>query len=820
MRVARFCLLEQYLPQGPEHPFAQTMLRHFDKLQTPIQAVKRYPSLSQQISRFQNSGWPTVQIARNLWDLWSDDAFTPPAVRRGLDAVEPFDEWEEYALFSAHYFLLLASNAVSEKPIGASMVEEPNTNAPRVNGGGARPVKLTHYVPPRHSLLDQRRFGAAFSLGRDTVAFHGGQGPQSRLASMDVMGREASPPKIQPCPRAPPQARICHTVTPINDAAALLVGGRGSPADALADCWLIKQEIWQQVHDLTPARFRQSSIRLAMPSGGSHIEGVLVFGGKTSDGTVLDEWTLWTPCEGWRTVPVDGTCPSPRFGAAISSMGAAEDRGLLVGGIGPSGAVLEEIWEWHVSAAPHLHLKIIDRTNDVRYNTAIPTCGRFGASLVPFGNALLLIGGISKKEVCSASSDILVISAPSTTLHIDSPAILLSNSTWPLLVGVGAAAVSRDEIVLAGGGAVCFSMGSFWNKGFLTITDEAADLPPWTVPMSQSADAAKAEAPQALLRLNGKKQGKTKKVAGPKPETVARIQLHPAENFAELLAVAKPAIIEGLDVGPCTELWTLDYLRKKIGVDREVVIHECSSDRMTFKNKNFQYVKKPFSEFVDGISRGSQAYLRAVSSSQPNKLPTKLEDDFPTIAGDFVLPDIFGDMLANAHSSPLRISGPVALWLHYDVLANVLCQIRGAKTLHLYPPADVKYLSYPPGGSSSNIDVLTSKDPALRNTHPHVASLKPGDVLFIPPMWSHTAMPEEGVSVAVNVFFRNLETGYAAGRDVYGNRDLQAYENGRRDVERIAKAFKNVPGDIARFYLDRLAAELQGKADEVGSHSG
>lgn len=77
-------------------------------------------------------------------------------------------------------------------------------------------------------------------------------------------------------------------------------------------------------------------------------------------------------------------------------------------------------------------------------------------------------------------------------------------------------------------------------------------------------------------------------------------------------------------------------------------------------------------------------------------------------------------------------------------------------------------------------------------------------------------MPEDGASVAVNVFFRNLDTGYAAGKDVYGNRDLQAYENGRRDVERIAKAFKTVPEDMARFYLERLAMEVQEKADDLG----
>ena len=35
----RFCLLEQHLPDGRDHPFAQTMLKHFDKLRTPLYAI-------------------------------------------------------------------------------------------------------------------------------------------------------------------------------------------------------------------------------------------------------------------------------------------------------------------------------------------------------------------------------------------------------------------------------------------------------------------------------------------------------------------------------------------------------------------------------------------------------------------------------------------------------------------------------------------------------------------------------------------------------------------------------------------------------------
>jgi tRNA wybutosine-synthesizing protein 4 len=297
---------------------------------------------------------------------------------------------------------------------------------------------------------------------------------------------------------------------------------------------------------------------------------------------------------------------------------------------------------------------------------------------------------------------------------------------------------------------------------------------------------------------------------------IARVQIQSSDDFAKLTASLKPAIIEGLDIGPCTDLWTLDYLKEKLGPERELVIHECSSDRMTFKDKNFAYVKKSVADFLGGIAQGSHAYLRAVSSSQPNKLPTKLEDDFPAISNDFRVPEVCNIVKENYHSSPLRISGPVTLWLHYDVLSNILCQVRGSKTLFLYPPTDVSLLDFPPGGSSSNIDVLTSKNPKLRRTHPHIALLKPGDVLYIPPMWSHTATPEDGVSVAVNVFWKGLERGYAAGKDVYGNRDLQAYENGRRDVEKIVRAFKDLPVDVSKFYLERLAGEILERSEKLG----
>jgi tRNA wybutosine-synthesizing protein 4 len=86
-------------------------------------------------------------------------------------------------------------------------------------------------------------------------------------------------------------------------------------------------------------------------------------------------------------------------------------------------------------------------------------------------------------------------------------------------------------------------------------------------------------------------------------------------------------------------------------------------------------------------------------------------------------------------------------------------------------------------------------------------------VLFLPPLWLHTATPTSNTSIAVNVFFKDLDGGaYASGRDVYGNRDLAVYEKGRQDVARMTNAFQKLPADAREFYLLRLADELRRKA--------
>lgn len=118
----------------------------------------------------------------------------------------------------------------------------------------------------------------------------------------------------------------------------------------------------------------------------------------------------------------------------------------------------------------------------------------------------------------------------------------------------------------------------------------------------------------------------------------------------------------------------------------------------------------------------------------------------------------------------------------------------------------VNELEIPPGASSSRIaDIFSSQ---LRNKG-FSTILKPGDALYIPPLWLHATKPLTP-NIGVNVFWKSFQDEvYDRGKDVYGNKDLAGYTEGRKLIERIDRGFKNVDSDTRRFYITRLISELE-----------
>ncbi|KAI7492705.1 hypothetical protein KC367_g9044 [Hortaea werneckii] len=873
LKDVRFCLLEQHLPDGADHPFARTMLAHFQKLRTPLHHIGTMAEMKQ---RFADAGWPDAGIdIRSLWELWSDPTFLTAEQRRGLDKVEPFDEWEEFALFASHYFILLAERKAdqdwSHRPYRASLAGSTSRLSLASSHAGSGSESPVPNVPQEQPLqapelpgsFVPRRFAAVVPATSEisegeAVGLLAGTGSQERLTDCDTYSRTEDLLPITGPPMR--QGVMCHTVTRLGGTSnCLMVGGRTSPDKALAECWVRLDGMWRKGPNLPEGRYRHCAVPLRLPTEPRPAHTVLVFGGKTSDGSVLDEWLLWMGEGGWRRVHVVGDAPPARFGAAMITDAREGVSGVLVGGMTSAGRVLTDFWHWSLEADMSLYCRNVTQKASavLRNNAAI--LGRFGAQLVRTNRGILMIGGICGGRMLTSQDEILNMK----TLRTHPVA-----GKRPLFIGSCITDVDGGLIVL-GGGATCFSFGTYWTKpsiltdspqaslkcGWHLLSTQKADMslaPPLDEPKSRASEVPRGTANGNRVVSNVQPNGNPPASDGlrlPDPSYIPRRSLAHGIDFERYVEEGKPIIFSDGDIGPCTELWNNQYLSETIGYHRKVIVHASRNEKMDFQNRNFDYVTQNFGDFLTNCERGQQLYLRSVSHDAPSDQPTNLADDYPEIAADFELPGELIHVVENLHSSPLRISGPVTMWLHYDVMANILIQVRGQKRLILYPPSDVSHLNFPPGASSSSLDIFNPSDFHTRNalvhTHPYEAVLNPGDILFIPPMWIHTAVPTSSssspttnhpssssetppsasspppaTSVAVNIFFRSLTpSSYAAGRDVYGNRDLAPYERGRKDLKRIVKAFEDLPPDVAGFYLERLGQELVEEARRVGRSS-
>ncbi|KAI0394566.1 leucine carboxyl methyltransferase [Xylariaceae sp. FL0594] len=823
---AEFCLLEQILPDGPSHPFAKTMLSHFDKLKTPLKSVFEYPSLEAQHRRFTRLGWGSVEV-ESLWQVWTDEKWISASKRRELDGIEPFDEWEEFALFASHYCVVIARNAAAVAPEQVEHVARPD-HVPKLRYPDSRWTACP-------AAGGKRRFGAALKLrddlGGEVFANTFGIGTNNRLRSCDFFttGPSAPPPRFKK-PTSGPGSRVCHAVADLGHWGSLLVGGRASPTTALRNCWhfSVERREWSPAEDLPVPLYRHAVTRLGRSSM------VLLVGGKSDVSTIFNGCLLYRPGSGWTKCSVSESPSEPVFGAALVSFpeqdtGASETvvfRGILAGGLLEDGTVSRSPYYWTLSVPNDgeatISFELISASREIT-----DLMSRFAPYALPLGYMrFALLGGIEHDGLVPQEDELLVfdLSDPKCNLvsqfppnELDS----LSKTHRPLWVGTAVSLNDAGQIVVMGGGATCFSMGTFWNDGTYVFDLRrilSREMSPGRLHgLVFDSTAEITDAPALTSKGSGSK-------ADSQPAEITeipRIRLGNRESFEEVLRAGKPIIIEGSNLGACVEKWTAAYLKEKVGPERKIVVHEATSSAMDFNAKNFSYVVKDFASFLAAVEKGGKQYLRALSGEHPSDQPANLATDFPGLADDFRIPPELSFVAEHLFSSVLRISGRVNMWLHYDVMANIYCQITGSKQLVLFPPQDVSRLSLAPGSSSSSLDIFSSSSSSgpPPSTHPHSATLCPGDILYLPPVWLHTAQPQSDMGVAVNVFFRNHphhETSssgsgssiYAAGRDVYGNRDVAAYERARADVSRIVASMERLPRDMRAFYMARLVDEL------------
>lgn len=289
-----------------------------------------------------------------------------------------------------------------------------------------------------------------------------------------------------------------------------------------------------------------------------------------------------------------------------------------------------------------------------------------------------------------------------------------------------------------------------------------------------------------------------------------------------------PVVLRGVSLGSCVELWkSPEYLISKIE-NKDVKIHVSTDPkRMDFKRKNFKYCVCGLHDLIQKastpcdeknvdecyIAPHEKYYLRSTSDDPRGKQTVLFQKDFPDLSEDFILPEFFEP--ERLFSSVLRISSPdIRVWTHYDVMDNLYAQIVGKKKAIMWAPSEALNL-YLDGDKSKVVDIddfELNKDefPNFCKAKQFSCDLVPGDLLYIPALWFHN-MTALDYGVAINVFWKNLQTDLYDKKDPYGNKDLLPASKSLRMLDNVIKQLDELPTEYKDFYGRQLIAKIEKK---------
>lgn len=216
---------------------------------------------------------------------------------------------------------------------------------------------------------------------------------------------------------------------------------------------------------------------------------------------------------------------------------------------------------------------------------------------------MIVLGGVGCDGTISHENDIVVFSTTGSEIQaVTKLTIPISTVPRPLIVGSSIVLTESRDVIIIGGAATCFSMGTFCMSGtlnFVCFRRGSLNLAPvfasalhaWLTCLSGTRGLY-------MLRLPGARtDSSTAQVSGwefsqsgeivqlasdnysaaqndstqsSDVKYISRFKLNSREAFAKIIAEGSPVLLEGLHVGSCLDMWSLDYLVGHIGEARKV----------------------------------------------------------------------------------------------------------------------------------------------------------------------------------------------------------------------------------------------------------
>lgn len=234
------------------------------------------------------------------------------------------------------------------------------------------------------------------------------------------------------------------------------------------------------------------------------------------------------------------------------------------------------------------------------------------------------------------------------------------------------------------------------------------------------------------------------------------------EEFSqEYLFPLKPVIVtDVLREWPAMERWTLDFFKSEFGM-------------LKFFNygAEFEPVQHEYTlaHLIDRVRESTEAnpapyfrnkVLTDISSRLLEDIQPLPEYLYPNWIGEHYLVNPVRKILNRGAAIELFIGGTGSAFpvLHYDGCGShaFLMQIYGEKEYIFYPPEQEECLYPAPTKLNTSLIDMSNPDfekfPLFRNAVPTKFILKPGEMLFVPSHWWHTArMLTPCITLSANV---------------------------------------------------------------------
>ncbi|XP_037690087.1 tRNA wybutosine-synthesizing protein 4 [Choloepus didactylus] len=465
---ALFVIYEQMRPRDA---FGQFMQQHFRQLNSPLHGLDKFPDVEAQRRRFLQAGWAACS-AVDMNEFYH--RFLSAEERRRMENLEPFDEFEEWHLKCAHYFILAASRGDALSQI---MVFPPSEVFLWVD-----PASPSGLIPAKVITSDSRgpafkRYGHASALlSPGIILSAGGFGEQDgrhcRVSKFHLLSRyhDFGWKSSQIWGTGDQwDGRLYHTMTRLSDTQVVVLGGRLSPLTPalgilqLHFCFCKRED--SSTEDLRVTIIKASPEKDCSLSCWRHSttevsyqnqKYLFVYGGRSVVEPVLSDWHfLHVGTMTWVRIPVEGDVPEARHShSACSWQGGA----LIAGGLGASEEPLSSILFLKPVSCGFLWESM---------DTQPPITPRYSHTAHVLNGKLLLVGGVWIHSSSVPGVTVIDLTTRlSTEYQIDTTCV-----PWPLMLHNHTSILLPEEqkLLLLGGGGNCFSFGTYFNPHTVTL---------------------------------------------------------------------------------------------------------------------------------------------------------------------------------------------------------------------------------------------------------------------------------------------------------------------------------------------------------------